>query len=163
MILNKMFGSSAMDYTKRCKLRIVAGAGLIILGVIALVTASMYGTMLSAYISENPDGSDFVQGFYTGIGGGLIVAAAITIIRNYQYLKNPEKRKVRELYENDERNRLIGTKCWAYAGYALFLALYVGILVAGFINVLILKVLLGVLAVYGIFLLLFRILLQKAM
>ena len=163
MILNKLFGGFEMEYTKRCKLRIAAGVGLIILGLIALAMASMYETILSANAFEGSEAFDFVRGFYSGIGGGLIAAASITIFRNYQYLKDVEKRKVRELYENDERNRLIGTKCWAYAGYALFFALYVGILIAGFVDILILKVLLAVLGVYGIFLLLFRIILQKVM
>lgn len=163
MILTNLFGGSSMEFTKKCKLRIAASVVLILLGVTALAAASMHGTMIHTAVSESAEGSDFVRGFYTGIGFGLIAAASITIYRNYQYLKDSGKRKVRELYENDERNQLIGTKCWAYAGYALFLALYVGILVAGFVNELILQVLLAVLAVYGFFLLLFRVLLQKVM
>ncbi len=43
-----------------------------------------------------------------------------------------KKRKIREM---DERVRTIGTRSWAYAGYSLFLLLYAGILVSGFVSI----------------------------
>ena len=158
-----MFNGTSMEYTKRCKLRIAFSIGLVILGIIALAAALMYGTKIIPMTSYTEDNLDFLQGFYTGTGIGLIAAAVITMIRNMRYLKNKELQKARAVYENDERNRLIGTKCWAYAGYAMFLFLYIGILVGGMISMTVLKVLLCVLGAYGGFLLIFRMILRKVM
>jgi len=152
-----------MDFTKRCKLRIVYSIVLIILGLLALAVSSGYGTIIVPMTPVTEESLDFIRGFYTGIGFGLVAAASITIFRNIQLLKNKELQKARALYENDERNRLIGTKCWAYAGYAMFLFLYVGILVGGMISMTVLKVLLCVLGAYGGFLLIFRMILRKVM
>ena len=84
-------------------------------------------------------------------------------MRNRRYLSDPKLRREREVAENDERNRLLGLRCWAYAGYTMFLALYVGILVCGFVSVTTAKVLMVVSGVYALLLLLFRILLSRAM
>ncbi len=163
MILTNSFNGSTKEYDKRCKMRIGISAGIILLGFAALMVAFLYGDKIPTFYKATPDALSFINGFYTGIGGGLIAAGIITIIKNIRILRNPELKKERALYENDERNQLIGTKCWAYSGYAMFLFLYVGILVGGFISMTVLKVLLCVLAAYGGFLLLFRILLQKMM
>lgn len=163
MLIKNMFNGTSMEYTKRCKLRIAFSIGLVILGIISLAAASMYGTKIIPMTSYTEESLDFLQGFYTGTGVGLIAAAVITMIRNMRYLKNKELQKARAVYENDERNRMIGTKCWAYSGYAMFLFLYIGILVGGMISMTVLKVLLCVLGAYGGFLLLFRMILQKVM
>ena len=161
MILNKMFSGTSMEFTKRCKLRIAVSTGIMVLGAVALAVSLMYGTKIQAMDPGSPEKQSFIQGFYSGTGGGLIAAGLITIIRYVRILNNEELKKKRALYENDERNQYIGTKCWAYAGYALFLCLYVGILVSGFISMTVLKVLLCVLGVYGGLLLIFKLLLQK--
>ncbi len=163
MILSKLFAGSSMDFTKKCKIRIGLSVGIGILGMIALAASFLYGTKIPVLYPGTPENQEFVRGFYTGTGGGLIAAAIITIIRNYRLLNNEEKRKARALYEQDERNQLMGTKCWAYAGYAMFLFLYVGILISGFMNILILKTLLCVLGGYGLLLLIFKLLLQRVM
>ena len=72
-------------------------------------------------------------------------------------------RKQQEVAENDERNRLLGLRCWAYTGYTMFLLLYVGILVSGFVDRTAAMVLLTVTGVYALVLLVFRIFLQKVM
>lgn len=163
MTVNKLFRGTVMDFTKKCKLRIGFSVGLMFLGGLALLAASLYGSEYPAMISDISENQDFVRGFYVGTGYGLIAAAIITIIKNVRLLKNQELQKKRMLYENDERNRLIGTKTWAYTGYAMFLLLYVGILVSGFYNLTVLKVLLGVLGVYGGLLLIFKTILQRIM
>ena len=54
--------------------------------------------------------ADYSSGYYVGLGCGLIAAAIITIIKNLRLLKNKEDLKQREIYESDERNRMIGLK-----------------------------------------------------
>lgn len=163
MILNKLFSGSSMEFTKKCKMRIGFGVGFVFLGILALFAAFLYETKIPALYPGTPENQEFIRGFYVGTGCGLIAASVITIIKNIRLLKNEELQKKRALYENDERNQLIGTKCWSYAGYSMFLFLYVGILISGYISMVVLKVLLCVLAVYGGLLLIFKLVLQKVM
>ena len=58
---------------------------------------------------------------------------------------------------------MLGLRSWAYAGYAMLFILYIGILVSGFISIIILKTLLVILAVYVLDLFIFRMILQKTM
>ena len=87
----------------------------------------------------------------------------MTVINNIRYLKKPELKKKRKIYETDERNRMIGLRCWAYTGYTMMLGLYIGILAGGFISLTVLKTLLAVLAVYAVILGIFKIILQRVM
>ena len=163
MMLNNFVSGTPMEFTKRCRLRAICSIGFIILGAAALVVSFLYGNQLPVLGEITADEQDFARGFYTGIGFGVIAAGLVTLIKNIRFLKNADLRKKRALYEDDERNRMIGTKCWAYAGYTLFLCLYVGILAAGFFNMTVLKVLLAVFGVYGGLLLIFKKLLQHMM
>ena len=140
---------------KKVKLRIVYCVILIVLG-----AASLY---VGNFVTLDSGNADYATGYYIGLGYGLIAAAVITLIKNILLLKNPEKLKEREVYEADERNRMIGMKMWSYAGYALFILLYLGILVAGLIDVLILKTLLIVLAAFVLSLFISRVVLTKIM
>ena len=110
-----------------------------------------------------PGYTDYIPGFYWGTGAGLVAAGIISIIRNVKYLKNPELGKKRKIYETDERNRMLGLRCWAYTGYTMMLTLYIGILVSGFISLTVSKTLMVVAAFYAVVLFVFRRLLQKAM
>lgn len=76
-------------------------------------------------------------------------------------LKNAEALKEREIYESDERNRLIGLKSWSYAGYAMFIILYIALLVAGAVDVVIMNTILVVLGVFALCLLISRKVVEK--
>ena len=161
MLLNQLFIDSPIDFEKRCKRRMIIGFLLAALGLVAVIIVMMADRLPILYLEES--GSDFMEGFYVGAGGGLIGAGIVTAIKNMRYLKVPELKKKQEIIETDERNRMLGLRCWAYAGYSFFLVLYVGMLFAGLISKTVLTVLLVVGAVYAVLLLLFRLLLQKAM
>ncbi|MEG0566039.1 MAG: hypothetical protein RR590_07440 [Hungatella sp.] len=159
MWLNQLFTESPIDFEKRCKTRIVWGMLLALLGLAAVILS-----FLTDWIPMMGLEADvFVSGFYTGTGYGLLAAGAITAIRNIRYLKNPQLKKKREIWETDERNRMLGLRSWAYAGYSMFVLLYIGMLISALVSVIVLKVLLVIAAGYGLLLLLFRILLQKNM
>lgn len=163
MILDKMFGNTPFNFERRCRIRIRVSAGLILLGFVALAASYLYGDIIPVAFLEPESGADFIREFYTSSGFGLIAAALITMFKNIRYLKNEELRRRRAVEEGDERNKMIGMKCWAYAGYSLFLCLYIGILVSGYISLTVLRVLLVVLGVYGCLLFAFYLLLQKNM
>ena len=137
------------------------GFVLAALGLVAVIIVLMVDRLPILFLEAG--GSDFMEGFYVGAGGGLMGAGLVTAIKKMRYLKVPELKKKQEIIETDERNRMLGLRCWAYAGYSFFLVLYIGMLFAGLISKTVLTVLLVVGAVYGVLLLIFRLLLSKAM
>lgn len=127
---------------KRIKNRIIYSVCLVVLGAASVILGM--GGFLPVELS------DYLSGFYSGVGTGLIAAGIITIIRNIRTLKNKKLLKEKEIYENDERNKMIGLKTWSYTGYAMFIILYAGLLVAGFISELVLNTILVILGVYAL-------------
>ena len=160
MWLNQLFAETPVDFEKRCKKRILIGVIFIVLGMITFLLPLIVRIPV-LYMERGY--RDSVTGFYTGIGFGLLAGGIVAALRNLRYLKNPALRKAREIYETDERNRALGLRCWAYAGYTMFLALYIGVLVSGFISLTAMKILLIVAAVFALLLLFFRWLLQARM
>ncbi len=154
MFLNRLFTDSPIDFKKRCRMRIFIYAGCFLAGALAF----LLGISESSRFSEPS-----LASFYRGIGIGLMTGGSINFFMNVRYLKNEELGKKRALVETDERNRLLGLRCWAYAGYSMFLLLYLGILIGGFISQTVVTVLLLVMAVYAVLLLLFRMILSRMM
>lgn len=152
LINNVKFGKSI---EQKIKLRILFSIILLILG-----GASLYVGTCIPLASGN---TDYSSGYYVGLGCGLIAAAIITIIKNIRLLKNKEALKQREIYESDERNRMIGLKCWSYAGYAMFILLYIALLFAGAINVVVMNTILVILAGFALCLLISKCILNKIM
>ena len=153
MLINNMKLGKSIE--QNLKLRILFCVLLLFLGGVSLYV----GTCVPL-ASGN---ADYSSGFYVGLGCGLIAAAIITIIKNVRLLKNKEALKQREIYESDERNRMIGLKCWSYAGYAMFILLYIALLCAGTINVIVLNTLLVILAGFAICLFISKLILNKIM
>ena len=48
---------------------------------------------------------------------GLLGVGVFQIIRNVRYLRNPEYREKVDTTNQDERNRFLANKAWAWAGY----------------------------------------------
>ena len=162
MLLNNLFIDNPINFEKRCKTRIIASCLLLVLGAVTIALSFLAGDHIPE-LYMTADHYDFIPGFYMGTGFGLLFAAIATIIKNVRYLKKPDLKKEREIYETDERNRMLVLRSWAYAGYAMLFILYIGILVSGFISIIILKTLLVILAVYVLVLFIFRMILQKTM
>lgn len=148
MRLNTLFTEEPIDFESRCRTRIKVGLGITVLGLLSLAVMAL-------------GGQDMV--FCGSLGAGLMAGGILSVRRNRRYLKDPALRKRQEVTENDERNRLLGLRCWAYSGYTMFLLLYVGILVSGFVDRTAAMVLLTVAGVYALVLLVFRVFLQKVM
>lgn len=148
MRLNTLFTEEPIDFESRCRTRIKVGLGIAVLGLLSLAVMALGGQDTA---------------FYGSLGAGLMAGGILSVRRNRRYLKDPALRKQQEVAENDERNRLLGLRCWAYSGYTMFLLLYVGILVSGFVDRTAAMVLLTVTGVYALVLLVFRIFLQKVM
>ena len=107
MWLNQLFIENPIDFEKRCRNRIVYGICFILLGAAAIGLSFAIGNhAMVMYLEQGY--KDFMPGFYGGTGFGLAAAGVITIIRNLKYLRNPELKEKRRIYETDERNRMLG-------------------------------------------------------
>lgn len=161
MWLKQLFTETPIDFEKRCKNRIKLGIFVTVLGLIALFLVPIANQLPVLFMEYGHRTA--VPEFYSGLGIGLLAAGIMTVIKNRRFLNNPALRKSREVYETDERNRMLGLRCWAYAGYSMFLALYIGVIVSGFISLTAMKVLLTVAGCFSLLLLVFRRLLQASM
>ena len=55
--------------------------------------------------------------YWGGLGGGLLGVGVFQTIRNIRYLCSSEYREKVDTTNQDERNRFISNKAWAWAGY----------------------------------------------
>lgn len=140
---------------KKIKLRMAYCVLLIVLGIVSLYVGN--------FVPLDSGDAEYSAGYYTGLGFGVIAAAVITLVKNVLLLRNPEKLKARQIYESDERNKMIGLKTWSWAGYAMFILLYIAQMVAGVFNVVVMNTLLVVLAVFALSLFVSRVVLTKIM
>ena len=152
MLFERIFGEESFDFEKICKIRIKVGMSLMLLGFLSITIA---------FIGQQ-EGSDMRQ-MYTCLGIGLAAGGIGVAVKNRMILKNPDLKRTREIMEKDERIRARGLRCWACTGYTMFLLLYLGILAGGFLDEMIVHVLLVVEALYALLLLGFRLLLQRKM
>lgn len=58
-----------------------------------------------------------VDEFWNGMGSALLVIGVIQLIRRYRLDKNEAYREKMEIENNDERNKFIRNKAWAWTGY----------------------------------------------
>ena len=58
-----------------------------------------------------------VDEFWNGMGSGLLIVGVLQLIRFYRFQNNEAYREKIEIEQNDERNRFIRNKAWAWAGY----------------------------------------------
>lgn len=69
---------------------------------------------------------DIVDSFWSGMGGALIGVGAIRIYQYIKFRKNPEYREKMEIEANDERNKFLSGRAWAWAGYLFVMLNAVG-------------------------------------
>lgn len=55
--------------------------------------------------------------FWSGLGTAFIFAAAVRLVRMLKYKNNSQYREKVDIEVNDERNRYLALKAWAWAGY----------------------------------------------
>ena len=70
-----------------------------------------------------------VDEFWNGMGSALLVMGAIQLIRRYRLDKNEAYREKVEIETNDERNKFIRNKAWAWAGYLFVMIMAVASIV----------------------------------
>ena len=70
-----------------------------------------------------------VDSFWVGMGSSLLVIGTVNLIRMYRIHKNEAYKERIEIELNDERNRYIRSKAWAWAGYLFVMIAAVGSIV----------------------------------
>lgn len=70
-----------------------------------------------------------VDEFWNGMGSALLVIGVIQLIRRYRLDKNEAYREKMEIETNDERNKFIRNKAWAWAGYLFVMIMAVSCIV----------------------------------
>ena len=88
---------------------------------------------------------------WSGMGGGLLAVGGIQVYRQLKYRRNEEYREKVDIAMEDERNRFIRSKAWAWAGYLFVIIAAVGSLILRFAG----KDELADMAAYGVALLVF--------
>lgn len=70
-----------------------------------------------------------VDEFWNGMGSALLIIGIIQLIRRYRLDKNEAYREKVEIENNDERNKFIRNKAWAWAGYLFVMIMAVACIV----------------------------------
>ena len=58
---------------------------------------------------------------FSGMGGGLLAIGIMQIVKNVKYNSNAEYKEQVDIAYEDERNRYLRMKAWAWAGYLFIL------------------------------------------
>lgn len=74
--------------------------------------------------------TDVIDQFWNGFGGGLVVTGVAQLIRQMRYRLDEEYREKMDIEVNDERNKYITNKAWAWAGYLFVMIMAVGTIVS---------------------------------
>lgn len=62
-----------------------------------------------------------IDAFWSGMGSAFIFIGSIQIFRWVKYIRDEKYREQMDINANDERNRYLATKAWAWAGYLFVL------------------------------------------
>ena len=70
-----------------------------------------------------------IDEYWSGMGTALAIVGAIMLIRQHRYKTNEEYKQKVDVEVNDERNKFLRIKAWAWAGYLFVLIGAVGSIV----------------------------------
>ena len=146
-----------MPYRKALIIKIWVSVILILVGLkcLLLVLLNQVGDLqsLTSTFGIRLVNLDFMQGFYSGFGCGLIAVGIAIIVRNMTLLKNEERYKKAEIEYLDERNRFIRSLTFNTTSSIFLVALAFGIVISGMFNSIVFVTLLGTFSVYLVLLL----------
>lgn len=64
---------------------------------------------------------ELTDSFWSGMGGALIAVGTVRMVQFFRLRNDEEYREKQNVEINDERNRFIRNKAWAWAGYIFVL------------------------------------------
>lgn len=132
-----------MPFAKKAKLRLWVSVVITAVGFI-LFTATWLG------IFGDRINDEFTSGAYSGLGGGLMGAGIVTVIKYKRVLRDPARFKTAEIEDTDERTGFIMGKTYAATFYIGTAVTFITAFVAAIYNPTVAKTLISVLGVYGV-------------
>lgn len=73
--------------------------------------------------------TEYLDSFWSGMGGALIAVGAIRLLQTFRYRKDKVYQENKKIELEDERNRFIRNKAWAWAGYMFVLITAISVIV----------------------------------
>ena len=127
-MMTKLFCNSNRDYktTLRRRMWMLVGCGLV--GILMLVLS------LYAFPKDMGHAQEFVRGFYSGCGTGLIAIAVIFLIRTGWLLKHDKARRTAQIKETDERQQQINMHTFSTASMICFWVNVVALVISAPLN-----------------------------
>lgn len=113
------------DYKKSLKKKMIAYRVLFLLGLITIVTFQIAREWFQMTLP------DFMMGFYSGIGAGLIGVSLILTLKTRRILRSPEALRRSRIKNTDERNVNISAKSMRTALFVLLIAMYLVMIIGG--------------------------------
>lgn len=78
--------------------------------------------------------ADFLSGVYCGVGGSVLFASVVGIIKTSRLLRDTVKLRRERIKEGDERNEQIAGKAYKTAGFIFLYVCMAVLLAAGFLS-----------------------------
>lgn len=132
-----------MPFRKKVKFRLWFAIAITVAGFILLAS-----TWLGVFGDRIND--EFVSGFYSGLGGGLMGGGIATIIKNRRMLNNPGRFNAAEIAEKDERTIFVTNKTYVATTYIVSMLVFAGVIISMLFNRTVAMTLLSVLGVFGV-------------
>lgn len=67
-----------------------------------------------------------LDSYWSGMGSALIIVGALFLLRQIKYKRNPAYKEQVDTANQDERNKFLRAKAWAWTGYTLVILLAAG-------------------------------------
>ena len=155
-----------MEFKKKVETRIKYNMLLTAISIIGLVCAFLQ-PMLVRSLATNVISNFYIVAcsplIIICLSLGLFVVGLLNTLKNRKLLLDEKALKEKEIEENDERNKVIELKTWAYTSYTLIIGLFFGIIIASIFSEVVMFTLLGVLVFTLISLAIANILIKKMM
>ena len=75
------------------------------------------------------NGLGWIEDYWFSMGGAFIVVGSLQVIRHIRYRTNKEYQEKMDIEVQDERNKFISNKAWAWAGYLFVMVAAIGSIV----------------------------------
>lgn len=100
----------------------------------AVIGALMFFLSTFAFPENAGHAQEFVRGFYSGAGSGMMVVSVIFLIRTLWLLKNPKARRTAQIKETDERQKHITMRTFSTASMVCFCLTVLAIVISAPLN-----------------------------
>ena len=133
---------SDQEFSKVMKQRQILSLIVMVLGIATLAVSIYFSTGQRAFLS------DFFNGFYAGVGTGLLIGGLLAYIYCRSLLKNEKKLHEKRLAETDERKQTISQKTLYMTSIILFIILYIAMVISGLFSTLLFQTLFTIVILY---------------